>query len=173
VNQNGRRWLVVVDGEVLRRVVRSGWRELPIATGAARPSAGDRVDVLVTKGPRFVTEARFAGSAEIVRDLDEVLRIRHRFVAPAGHEPGLTSVGLLRIAVSWTHQVLGGLVGAFLPMTEADHGRIEKALRDAALAFGPAPSRPAHRRPRTPGRRALIEGRAAWRPVTVPRGTGR
>lgn len=165
----GRTWVAIVDGEVLRRVARSGWRELPIATGAARPAAGERISVLVTKGPRFVTEARFAGSAEIVRDLGGVLKIRHRFIAPAGHEPTLTSLGLLRVAVGWTHQTLGGLIGAFLPMTPADQGRIETALRDVTLTFGPPPSRPAHRPPRTPGRRALIEGRSAWRPVTPPR----
>jgi hypothetical protein len=169
VVNHGRTWLAVVDGEVLRRVVRSGWREFPIGTGAARPTADERISVLVTKGPRFVTEARFAGSAEIVKDLGGVLKIRHRFVAPAGHEPALTSLGLLRVAVGWTHQSLGGLVGAFLPMTQADDERIESALRDVALTFGPPPSRPAHRRPRTPGRRALIEGRSAWRPVSPPR----
>jgi hypothetical protein len=173
VVKHGRTWLAVVDGEVLRRVVRSGWRELPIATGAARPTAGERVSVLFTKGPRFVTEARFAGSAEIVRDLGEVLKIRHLFVAPAGHEPELTSLGLLHVAVGWTHQDLGGLVGAFLPMTQADSERIESALREVALAFGPPPSRPAHRRPRTPGRRALIEGRAAWRHVSPSRTAAR
>lgn len=170
---HGRSWLAVVDGEVLRRVMRSGWRELPITTGAARPAAGDRVFVVVTKGPRFMTEARFAGSAEILRDLGEVLKIRHRFVAPAGHEPVLTSLGLLRVAVSWTHQALGGLIGAFLPMTPADQERIESALRDVALTFGPPPSRPAHRRPRTPGLRALIEGRSAWPRVTPSRPSGR
>jgi hypothetical protein len=173
VIRSGRKWLAVVDGEMLRRVVQSGWRELPLASGAARPGPGDRLTVLVTKGPRFVTEARFAGSAVVVKDQGETLRIRHRFVAPAGHEPALTTLGLLRVAVSWTHQVLGGLVGAFLPMTQADHEQVEWALREAALAFGPAPSRPAHRRPRTPGRRALIEGRAAWRPAILPRGSGR
>jgi hypothetical protein len=170
---HGRTWLAVVDGEALRRVVRSGWREFPIATGAARPTAGERISVLVTKGPRFVAGASFAGSAEIVKDLGEVLKIRHRFVAPAGHEPALASLGLLRVAVGWTHQRLGGLVGAFLPMTPADQERIETSLRDVALTFGPPPSRPAHRRPRTPGRRALIEGRAAWRHVTPSRASAR
>ncbi|MEK6206636.1 MAG: hypothetical protein AABM32_03250 [Chloroflexota bacterium] len=171
--RSARRWLLIVDGEILRRVVRSGWRELPLATGAARPSAGDRVDVLATKGPRFVTEAHFAGNAEVAKSEGDVLTIRHRFVAPSGHEPTLTSLGLLRVAVGWTHEILGGQVGAFLPMTQTDHERIEGALRDAALAFGPPPSRSAHRRPRTPGRRALIEGRAAWRPVTRPRASVR
>jgi hypothetical protein len=156
------RWLAVVDGEMLRRVVRSGWRELPITTGAARPVVRDRVDLLVTKGPRFVTAARFAGSVQVVRDLGDVLRIRHRFVAPTGYEPTLLSLGLLKVGVSWTHPVLGGLIGAFLPMSHEDHERIEAALRAAALEHGPAPKRPAHRRPRTPGRRALGEGRAAW-----------
>jgi len=169
VIRNGRTWLAILDGEGMRRVARSEWHELPLATGASRPGLGDRVIVLVTKGPRFVTEARFAGSAVVVKDLGDVLRIRHRFVAPSGHEPALASLGILRVTVSWTHEVLGGLIGAFLPMTQTDYARMETALREVALSFGPPPSRPAHRRPRTPGRRALIEGRAAWRHVTPAR----
>ena len=41
--------------------------------------------------------------------------------------------------------------------------RIEAALLTLAHRYGPAPKPPAHRRPRTPGRRALIAGRAAVR----------
>lgn len=163
-----RAWLAVVDEEGLRRVARNEWRDLALVTRERRPVAGDRVDVLVTRGPSFVAAARLAGSAEVVDARGESLRIRHRFVAPNGHEPALGAAKPLGVVVGWTHQRLGVLVGGLVPLTSDDHERIEDALRRAALDFGPEPKRPRHRRPRTPGRRALGEGRAAVRGVGRP-----
>lgn len=152
-------WLVVIGDIAARDVARADWRRIPLApSGDGRPAPGDRIAVLRTHRPAYVQSAVLIGTADVRRDLGDALEVRHRVVAPTGHEPTLTVLGL-HVATSWTHERLGGLLGSAIPLDVADHDRIERALLDEAHAFGPAPSRPAHRRPRTPGRRALLVGR--------------
>ena len=152
-------WLVIVGEVVARNLARADWRRLPLAPSSdRRPAPGDRIAVLRTHRPAYVASAALIGTADVRRDLGDSLEVRHRVVAPTAHEPSL--VGLrLRVATSWTHARLGELLGHAIPLEDKDHERAELALLDEAHAFGPAPSRPAHRRPRTPGRRALLVGR--------------
>ncbi len=163
---NARDWLAVVDAETWRRIARRGLGSFRLPSFEdALVQPGDRIEILVTHRPLFVREARLVASADVAAVESDGLLLRHRFVAPSGHEPALQDLRMLRVALGWTHELLGALVGSLLPLPLRDHQVIEAALREVALAYGPAASRPAHRRPRTPGRRALIEGRAAWRPV--------
>ncbi len=107
-----------------------------------------------------------AGTASVTKLSREtrMLRLRHRVSPVADHPIAVTSLGS-RLAVSrgWTAERRSELIGAARLITESDFALIEGALLDTAYAFGPPPRRPAHRRPRTPGRRALIAGRASVR----------
>lgn len=167
MSERRRYWLAIVDPEAARRLARSRWTALAVPPTDARPDAADRIDILVTHRPRFVVAARVVANVDVLGANGTELRTRHRFVAPEGHEPVLSSLGMLVVAAGWTDAILAGLVGSVIPIGARDHLRIDGALRDVALAFGPEPSRPHHRRPRTPGRRALLEGRTAW-PRTYP-----
>ncbi len=95
------------------------------------------------------------------------------YLAQARKTPGIHLVGVADLSVSrarealkrtgWTDERVAALMGTAIPIPSADHERIEAAVRDEALAYGPEPSRPAHRTPRTPGRRRLISPRIAAR----------
>lgn len=155
-------WLVVIGDGGARDLARSDWRRLILAASDGRPAAGDRIAVLRTHRPAYVAAAVLIGTADVRRDLGDALELRHRVVAPLTHEPDLVSLHL-RIGTVWTHARLGALLGAAITLEQADYERIERALLDAAHAFGPPPSRPAHRRPRTPGRRAILVARLQTR----------
>lgn len=90
------------------------------------------------------------------------LRLRRRVVAIAGYE---VTVAALDAGVAatrgWTIQRRPELMRVLRLIDERDFQRIEEALLEVAHRHGPAPKRPQHARPRTPGRRALIAGRAS------------
>ena len=115
-----------------------------------------------THRPNFVARAAVLGTALVTGGDAGRLEIRHRVVSPAGHEPALAALHP-RIAAGWTDERVAALVGSAIPIPPADHERIEAAVRAEALAYGPDPKRPAHRMPRTPGRRRLIAPRIAAR----------
>lgn len=155
-------FVAVTDASSTTALVRGGLRRLRLPLGASsRPSAGDRIVVLATQGPSFVATAAFIGSAEVLSDDGETLNLRHRVVAPAHHPVLLGALPMLRVAAGWTHERLGALRDGAVRCSAHEFERVEEALLQVALRFGPPAKRPAHRRPRTPGRRALIAGRSA------------
>ena len=90
------------------------------------------------------------------------LRLRHRVAVVDGHPVTVASLGArLAIARGWTGDRREELIGGLRMITSNDFELIEQALLAVALRHGPSARRPAHRTPRTPGRRALIAGRAA------------
>ena len=90
------------------------------------------------------------------------LRLRRRVVAIAGHEIKVATLDAGVAATrGWTKARRPELVHVLHLIDERDFQRIEEALLDVAHRRGPAPKRPQHSRPRTPGRRALIAGRAS------------
>lgn len=156
-------WLLIVDDVTARDLARDGWHHLALASGPeARPQIGARIVVVRTHRPDFVARAVVLGTALVTGSDPDRLEIRHRVVAPAGHEPALAGLHP-RIAAGWTDDRVAALIGTAIPIPPADHERIEAAVREQALAYGPEPSRPAHRMPRTPGRRRLIAPRIAAR----------
>lgn len=155
-------WLVVIGDVAARDLARSDWRRLSLDRSDGGPAAGDRIAVLRTHRPAYLTTAVAIGTADVHGEDGDALELRHRVVAPLTHEPDLASLHL-RIATPWTHARLGALLGSAVPIEMADYERIERALLEAAHAFGPAPSRPQHRRPRTPGRRAILVARVQTR----------
>ena len=155
-------WIAVLDDRAALRIIKGGVGVLPLArTVTPRPAARDRLVLLLARGPLFVSESAFAATADVVADDGDVLRLRHRVVAPKGHEIKVTALHALRVSAGWTHPALGGLLNDVIRTGARDYERIEGAVRDEALQFGPKAMRPTHRRPRTPGRRALLAGRAA------------
>ncbi len=149
-------WLLIVDDVTARELARNGWRRLPLAPSSdPRPAPDARLAIVRTHRPDFVARAVLLGTADVREESADAIAIRHRVVAPAGHEPSLAQLHV-RIAAGWTDARLGELIGTAIPIPPADHERIERAVREQALAHGPQPSRPAHRMPRTPGRRRLI-----------------
>ena len=90
------------------------------------------------------------------------LRLRRRVVAIAGHEIGIAALDAGVAATrSWTSQQRPQLMHMLRLIDERDFQRIEEALLEVAHRHGPAPKRPQHSQPRTPGRRALIAGRTS------------
>lgn len=155
-----RHWLIVTSEIAARDLARADWRSYPLARAITpRPARADRVAMLRTHRREYLRNAAFVGTADVHADTGNELELRHRFVAPAGHEVRLGSIAHLLISHGWTDERLVALMGIVVPLSAADYDRIEAALRDAALAYGPGPSRPAHRMPRTPGRRRLITAR--------------
>lgn len=153
-------WLVITNDIAARDLARAGWRTYPVpsATGP-RPAPGDRIAVLRTHRPAYVRSATLIGTADVHADGGNELELRHRFVAPSGHEIAIGRVPHLLISHGWTDQRLAALMGTIVSLGQPDYERIESALRIVALEYGPAAARPAHRIPRTPGRRRLIAAR--------------
>ena len=112
-----------------------------------------------THRPDYAARARFVGTAEVREASAAGLTLRHRFVAPLGHEPSPDDIAHLRVSAAWTDARVEALIGTVQPIAEDDLARIEQILAERALAFGPPAKRPAHRRPRTPGRRAILSAR--------------
>jgi hypothetical protein len=141
--------------------IRATALELPTGVAPARPRQGDRLGILAVRGPLFVAGAAFVGTADVLSDEGSLLRLRHRVLAPEPYQIALGRLPSLRVSAGWTHRSLGELRGTAVRCSSRDLERVEAALLTLARRHGPAPKRPAHRRPRTPGRRALIAGRAA------------
>ena len=160
--KTSRSFAAIVDASATQRLLRDRVRGLHVVVGDEQyPMRGDRVALVAARGPSFVSTAEFIATAEVrSADLGD-LTLRHRVVAPTGHAVPLEALPALRVSAGWTHARLGAMRTSAVRCTERDFERVEGALLQAALRFGPGPKRPAHRRPRTPGRRALIAGRAA------------
>ena len=126
------------------------------------PVAGDRLALLVIRSRSCPTGPAFVGTTQVTKLDDGVPRLRHRVNAPEGHAVPLRSFAPpLGVSTAWTDARLTALAGTCVRLTERELARVEEALLERAHEFGPPPKRPQHTRPRTPGRRALIAGRAA------------
>lgn len=120
--------------------------------------------VAIVSWPDRARRPMLAGTATVQKLSRETrtLRLRHRVSPVPGHEISVTSLGpRLAAARGWSAEVRSELLGAPRLIDERDFLLIDDALLEMAHAFGPPPTRPAHRPPRTPGRRALIAGRAS------------
>jgi hypothetical protein len=158
-------YVAILDRDRATALCRAGLRRLALDTEAVvRPQGGDRVALLSVRGPLFVSDAAFVGTADVLGDDGAALRLRHRVLAPPAYTVPLRTLPSLRVSAGWTRARLGVLRGGMVRCTIRDAERIEAALLAVARAHGPRARRPAHRRPRTPGRRALIAGRAAVGP---------
>jgi len=155
-------FVAIVDAGATVRLLRDRVRSVRITLAdEPHPASGDRIAFVATHGPRFVSTAEFIATADVrSADLGE-LALRHRVVAPTGHAVSPEALPALRVAAGWTHARLGAMRGSAVRCTPRDFERVEEALLREARRFGPKPTRPTHSRPRTPGRRALIVGRAA------------
>lgn len=155
-------FVAIVDRTAAAALLRDRVRDLHLALPEAHgPVPGDRVAILATAGPSFVSSAEFIATAQVRTVTGGDLSLRHRVLAPTAHRVALSALPTLRVAAGWTHERLGALRGSAVRCTAGDFERVDVALLQAARRFGPAAKRPAHRRPRTPGRRALLAGRAA------------
>jgi hypothetical protein len=105
-----------------------------------------------------------AGTAIVTKLSREtrLLRLRHRVSPVPGHEIAVSALGTrLTAARGWSSKRRPDVLGGPRLIGEQDFALMEDALLEAAHAFGPSAKRPTHRRPRTPGRRVLIAGRAS------------
>ena len=126
----------------------------------------DRVAVISWPDRGIDQRPVLAGTATVVKLSREtrVLRLRHRVAAVLGHEIPVASFGTrLAAARGWWAVRREDLLDEPRLVSERDFAQIEGALLDVAHEFGPVAKRPAHSRPRTPGRRALIAGRTRGR----------
>lgn len=159
----GRPWLVVLADRApaSTRSIRSV--ELhPIPDELA---LRDRVALICWPDRRVDHEPVLAGTATVTKILSGtgVVRLRHRVSPVPGHGIPVASLGpRLAAARGWTIARRADLLAAPRLIGERDFALIEGALLVTARAFGPSAKRPAHARPRTPGRRALMVGRMAW-----------
>lgn len=154
-------WVAVLDPAGSVAALREELHEIPLPRESDRPlpGPGDRVAVLTLPNAVFVglaTAGRLRPSGRAV------LRLHERIRAPLGHEVDpFTLRPRPACTARWTRERLSDMTGTFTAIAHRDGLRIESAILAQALAHGPTPKRPAHDRPRTPGRRALMEGRAA------------
>lgn len=148
------RWIAVLGDRTREQLERRHMRELPVAASERepRPDVGDLV--------AFLHRGRFVGIAKVTKLLAESprrFRLRPSVSAPVGAAPSFTAFSpRLRCSLGWTYAGLDDRTESFIPIEERDHARIADALLALALRFGPPARRPAHRRPRTPGRRPLV-----------------
>ena len=160
----GRTWLVVTPAAGAPLKEHDWFAELqPVPDELA---LRDRVAVISWPDRGIDHRPVLAGTATVVKLSREAreLRLRHRVSSILGHEIPVNSVGTsLAAARGWWAVRREDLLGPPRLVSERDFTMIEDALLATAHEFGPAAKRPAHHRPRTPGRRALIEGRASWR----------
>ena len=154
----GRHWVAILGAAAARAALRAELREVALPEGAMSPSPGDRVAVVTLPAVALVGVATVAR----IRPEGRTLHLRDRSRAPAGHAVDLLALRPRpSFAVPWTRERLADLAGTYVPIGERDASRITDALRARALEFGPPAKRPAHAKARSPGRRALIQGRAA------------
>ena len=153
-------WLAVLSPSDTAAALRTDLHEIPLGPAAGElPVPGDHVIVLALPACVFIAAAT---AARLRPDGRPVLHLRKRVRAPVGHAVEAFALRPVPVCVAaWTRERLADMAGTFTRITHHDATRIEAALLTQAHAYGPAPTRPAHTRPRTPGRRALMEGRAA------------
>jgi len=124
----------------------------------------DRIAIVSWPDRGLDRRPMLAGTATVTKLLPESheVRLRHRVSPIPGHRISIASLGQrLAVARGWrTERRAELLVGPRL-IDERDFELIEGVLLEKAHAAGPPPTRPAHARPRTPGRRALT-GRISW-----------
>lgn len=136
-------------------IVRDGAAAVPLEA-----AAGDNVLLLRPYARSFAVGPAFVGGLR----LTPRLTAKHTVTLPPAHPLPLRSFApALTIALGWTDARLDDLVGSCVALGARDAARIEAEMLVLARRFGPPAARPAHRRPRTPGRRALIAGQAAAR----------
>jgi len=127
-------------------------------------AARDRIAIIVwpDRGPIHWPILAATASVTAIDHSARRLRLRRRVTSLVGHEISVTSVGTpLAATRGWTNTRRSELVSILRLMDERDFQRIEESLLEVAHRFGPPPKRPQHSQPRTPGRRALIAGRAS------------
>lgn len=127
-------------------------------------AARDRIVVVAwpDRGPIRRPVLAATGSVTSIDRSARRLRLRRRVTAIAGHEISLTTYGAgLAATGGWTSARRSELMSVLHLIDDRDFQRIEHALLEAAHHFGPPPKRHQHSQPRTPGRRALIAGRAS------------
>lgn len=160
----GRTWIVVTGSAAPSLRERDWFAELRPIPDELAPR--DRI-AIVSWPERGIDRRPVLSVTATVTKLDrdaQLLRLRHRVSAVPGHEITLTSLGARLAAVrGWSVQRRSDLLGAPRLISGADFTLIEDALLAVAHEFGPPAKRPAHRRPRTPGRRALHAARAGVR----------
>ncbi len=126
--------------------------------------AHDRVAIVAwpVRGPiRWPVLAATASVTALDRTARR-LRLRRRVNAIEGHEVGVSTLNTGVAAMrGWTPRQRPELLGVLHLITARDFERIEQALLEIAHRYGPPPKRRQHAQPRTPGRRALIAGRAS------------
>ncbi len=158
----GRTWLLVTDVATPSLRDHDWFTELrPVPDELA---VRDRIAIVSWPDRGGDRRPMLAGTATVWKLSREThtLRLRHRVSPVAGHGISVTSLGSrLAAARGWYAARRSELLGVARLITEPDFALIEDALLTTAHAFGPALKRPTHRRPRTPGRRALIAGRAS------------
>ena len=159
---SARYWLTVREA-ILDSLAHTEWYD-EWATIPEELTARDRIAIVgwpvhgPTRGP--VLAATLSVSA--IDIAGRRLRLRRRVVAIAGHEISITALDAGVAATrGWTSQQRPELLHVLRLIDERDFQRIEQALLEVAHRYGPAPKRPQHSRPRTPGRRALIADRAS------------
>lgn len=157
----GRTWLIVMADQASTRPIRSvELRPIPDELALR-----DRVAIICWPDRGLDRRPMLGGTATVTRILSEtgVVRLRHRVSPVAGHGIPVASLGpRLAVARGWTITRRPDLLDAPRLIGDRDFALIEGALLAAARAFGPSAKRPAHARPRAPGRRALMVGRLAW-----------
>lgn len=158
----GRTWLLVTAANAPSLGEHDWFAELLPVPDELAPH--DRVAIVSWPDRGVDRRSVLAGTATVTKLSREtrVLRLRHRVAPVPGHEISVTSLGpRLAAARGWSVQRRLDVLGVLRLISERDFALIEEALLETAHAFGPSPKRPAHRRPRTPGRRALIAGEAS------------
>lgn len=155
-------WIAIIDDEARKAAVRAELREVALEPGtppSGIPSPGDHVAILALPDAVLLATA-IAG--RVRPGGRPMLRLRDRVRVPEGHALDLFAMRPRpACSAGWTRAGLRTMAGWCVGISALDADRIAAAVRARALAFGPPPTRPAHAKPRTPGRRALLEGRAA------------
>lgn len=155
-------WIAVLDEAARKAALRAELREIPLDPDLGSneiPWPGDRVAILALPDAVFLA---IATAARVRPGGRPVLRLRDRIRAPDGNAVDPFAMRPRpACSASWTRGDLPAMAGRSVGISALDADRIASAIRAKALAFGPPPTRPAHAKARTPGRRALVEGRAA------------
>ena len=157
-----RYWLSVREARIAD-FAHADWYEerAPVPEGLA---PRDRIAIIgwPNRGPNRSPVLAATASVTAIDTAARKLRLRRRVVAIAGHEVGAAALGAGVAATrGWTPRRRLELLSVLHLIDERDFQRIEEALLEVAYRHGPPPKRPQHSRPRTPGRRALIAGRAS------------
>lgn len=159
---NTRYWLSIRE-DLIGDFAHTDWYD-ELAPVPEEFAARDRIAVVAwpDRGPIRRPVLAATASVTAIDGGARRLRLRRRVTLIAGHEISVTSLGA-RLAATrgWTSARRSELVSVLHLIDERDFQQIEEALLDVAHRFGPPPKRRLHSQPRTPGRRALIAGRAS------------